>query len=418
MIQRADRQDNGERGEAEARAEQSQAPRPAGEGGGLVFNGSEEPTLGMEVEVPVLDRETGELAPGSPRLLAACRDEGIENVSAELMQSMLEVRTGICRTVSEMRDELLPRLRRVRNLGLSMGYDLAMLATHPSARPNENVLFPDDRFASAEKRLAWMIYHRVTFGLHVHVGVRSGDEAVGLMNILLQYLPHLLAVSGNSPFWQGIDTGLASARAMLYGLVVHAGVPPRFTTWKDFRGYVQTMRDCNVLRSHKDVKWDIRPRADLGTIEFRICDTPASMSHALALAALTRALVVFGQRLLKQKPQARMGDERRLWITKENKWLAARFGLDASYISAPAGTRRSLRQEVGELATRLLPIAREFGDDRFLAPLNAIDRFETGAARQRRIYRETGQWKAVIDDSITRLVEELDKHHAAKTAAR
>jgi glutamate---cysteine ligase / carboxylate-amine ligase len=258
-----------------------------------------------------------------------------------------------------------------------------------------------------------MIYHRVTFGLHIHVGVRGGDEAVALINLLVQYLPHLLAVSANSPFWQGIDTGLASARAVLYGLVTHAGVPPNFSTWKDFRNYCQTMRDCAVLQSHKDVKWDIRPRPDFGTIEFRICDMPSSMAHALALAALVRSLVVFGQRLLDERPQIKGGDERRHWIATENKWLAARFGLEATYISAPAGRRRSLRQEVGDLAEKLAPIARELGDARFLAALQPIDKFETGAQRQRRLYRDSGTWQALIEDSVTRLTEELDRHRAA-----
>jgi glutamate---cysteine ligase / carboxylate-amine ligase len=406
MIQRSDRQPERE----------SATPAGAARLDSLVFHGSPEPTLGIEIEAAVLDRDSGELAAGSPRILAACKEENIEGLSAELMRSMIEVRTGVCRSVPELRDQIMPRLRRVRNIALSMGYDLAMLGTHPSARPNENVLFPDDRYTAAEARLAWMIYHRVTFGLHIHVGVRGGDEAVALINLLVQYLPHLLAVSANSPFWQGIDTGLASARAVLYGLVTHAGVPPNFSTWKDFRNYCQTMRDCAVLQSHKDVKWDIRPRPDFGTIEFRICDMPSSMAHALALAALVRSLVVFGQRLLDERPQIKGGDERRHWIATENKWLAARFGLEATYISAPAGRRRSLRQEVGDLAEKLAPIARELGDARFLAALQPIDKFETGAQRQRRLYRDSGTWQALIEDSVTRLTEELDRHRAAAAA--
>lgn len=385
---------------------QRKAPRPAGEG--LTFHGSAEPTVGIEIEAAVLERDTGELAPGSPRILAACKDEDIENVSAELMQSMIEMRTGVCHNVTEAREQLITLLRRVRNIARSLGYNLALLGTHPSAKPNENVLFPDDRYTKAGNRLAWMIYHRVTFGLHVHVGVRSGDEAIALSNLLIQYLPHVLALSANSPFWQGVDTGLSSARAILYGIVPHAGIPPHFTGWKDFRSYCQTMRDCDVLRSHKDVKWDIRPRADLGTVEFRICDMPGSMAHTLALAGLIRSMVVFGQRLLDEKPQIRAGDERRHWIAAENKWLAARFGLDAIYISTPAGRRKSLRQEIGDLVERLLPIAMEHEDERHLAPLRAIDRFESGAHRQRRLYRDAGTWKAIIDDAVKQLEAELD----------
>ena len=376
------------------------------------FNKSPEPTVGSESELPILARDSGELSPGSPRLLAACRDEGIEGTSAELMQSMIEVRTDTCATVTQARDMLMSRLRRVRNIATSMGYDLALLGTHPSAKATEHVLFPDDRYAMGEKRLAWMIYHRVTFGLHVHIGVRSGDEAIGLINMLVQYLPHVLAMSANSPFWQGIDTGLASARAALYGLVPHAGVPRNFENWKEFRGYCQTMHDCKVLRSHKDIKWDIRPRADLGTIEFRICDMPGTMSQVFGIAALLRSLVIFAQRLLEHKPHLRAGDVRRQWIAVENKWLATRFGLEAVYISAPGGRRKSLRQEVNDLINKLMPIASEHGDEAILRKLSPIEKYRGGAERQRRIYREEGRWQSITTSLARQLAEEIEQHRA------
>ncbi len=376
-----------------------------------VFDGSPEPTVGIEVELPILDRESGELSHGSPRLLRACRDEGIDGVSAELMQSMIEVQTSTCATVTEARDMFLPRIRRVRNIATSMGYDFALLGTHPSARATEHVLYPDERYALGEKRLAWMIYHRVTFGLHVHIGVRSGDDAIALINLLVQYLPHVLAMSANSPFWQGIDTGLASARAALYGLVPHAGIPRLFSNWKEFRNYCQIMNDCKVLRSHRDVKWDLRPRADFGTIEFRICDVPGTMAQVFGIAALLRCLVIFAQRLLDSKPQLRASDVRRQWIAVENKWLATRFGLEAVYISAPAGRRRSLRQEVADLFDKLMPIAHEHGDEQALAALQPIPEYQTGSNHQRRIYREEGSWQAITSTLTRQFADELNQHH-------
>lgn len=374
------------------------------------FQGSQRTTVGIEIELPILDRESGELSPGSPRLIRECQHEGIEGVTAELMQSMIEVQTTKCDSVAEAREMFLPRIRRVRNIATSMGYDFALLGTHPSAKATEHVLYPDERYAIGEKRLAWMIYHRVTFGLHVHIGVRSGDEAIGLINLLVQYLPHMLAMSANSPFWQGIDTGLASARAALYGLVPHAGVPRNFESWKEFRGYCQTMRDCKVLRSHRDVKWDIRPRADFGTIEFRICDMPGSMNQVLGIAALLRCLVIFAQRLLERKPHLRAGDVRRQWIAVENKWLATRFGMDAVYISAPGGRRRSLRHEIGELIAKLMPIAEEHGDGEMLRNLGLIESYRNGSESQRRIYREEGCWQAITAALSAQLAEELQAH--------
>lgn len=226
--------------------------------------------------------------------------------------------------------------------------------------------------------------------------------------MLVQYLPHLVAVSANSPFWQGVDTGLVSTRCALYRLLPHAGVPRYFSKWKEFRTFCHVMQDCKAMASFKDIYWDIRPRPDLGTIEFRICDTPPSLAITLGLVALTRALVVSSLRLLEEHPQLRRGDMRRHWIAIENKWLATRHGLDAMYIRTPAGKRRSLGQDVSDLIDRMTPFAQETNDHEFLTALRPSSGFESGAARQRRLYRQHGNWKALVDDMTARLSAELE----------
>lgn len=391
--------------------------RQPGDSDSYFFNPSPQTSVGIEVELPILDRETGELSPGALRLLRACEEEAIPGVTAELMQSMIEVKTDIAQSVTHARDTLMRRLHRVRNLAKTLGYDLALLATHPSAKATEHALFPDERYTRGEKRLAWMIYHRVTFGLHVHIGVRSGNEAINLINILIQYLPHMLALSANSPFWQGIDTGLASSRIALYGLVPHAGVPRTFENWKDFRHYCQTLRQCKVMGSHKDVKWDIRPRPDYGTIEFRVCDMPSTMTQVFGIAALLRCLVVFARQLLESRPQLRAHDVRRQWIAVENKWLATRFGMDAIYICAPTGKRRPLRHEVAALIEKMIPIARQLGDEAILRSLGPLDKYKVGSDHQRQIYREEGSWHAITQLSSAQLADELAAY-ARHTKAR
>ncbi|MBI3466014.1 MAG: YbdK family carboxylate-amine ligase [Planctomycetes bacterium] len=379
----------------------------------LAFHASDEPTLGAELEVQIVDRETGDLAPGAVQLLKLCEEESISGVTAELMQSQLEFKTDICRSVAGVRDQWLPALRRVRNLAESQGYDLALGGTHPFHRTTTSAIFPSERYERARDQQAWLIYQRVVFGLHVHVGVPSGDMAIGVINVLVQYLPHLLALSANSPFWQGLDTGLASCREVLYGLVPHAGLPHFFSKWKDFRNYYQVMRDCKALHSFKDIYWDIRPRPDFGTIEFRICDTPPTVAQALALVALIRALVILAVRLLEERPQVRRGDLRKHWITRENKWLASRYGLAATFIRTPGGKRGPLVRAVEEMIHRLEPIAHEYGDDPFLTPLRSLDHFESGAQRQRRLFREKGDWKVLIGDMTERLKEELNPSRRA-----
>jgi carboxylate-amine ligase len=383
-------------------------PVPAKEADDLAFRPSTEATLGVELELQILDRDSGDLAPGAVPLLKACSEEGVTGVTAELMQSMIEVKTGICHQVSQVREQLLPSLKRVRNLAGSLGYDLATAGTHPFHRTNMSVVFPAERYERLVDRLAWLAFQRVVFGLHVHVGVPSGDLAIGVTSMLVQYLPHLLALSANSPFWQGVDTGLKSCRAALYRMLPHAGVPRHFSNWKDFRSFCKIMRDCNALQSFKDLYWDIRPRPDFGTIEFRICDMPPTLDITLGLVALIRCLVISSLRLLHERPHLRRGDMRRHWIAVENKWLATRYGLAGMCIRTPGGKKRQLGQDVGDLINRLLPIARETGDHPFLTALQPIDKFESGAARQRRIYRESGNWKSVIDDLKTRFAEGLE----------
>jgi carboxylate-amine ligase len=374
----------------------------------LAFRPSRDSSVGVEVELQILDRESGDLAPGAIRVLHACQEDGVSGVSAELMQSMLEVKTDICGSVGEVREQLSQRLRRVRNIASSMGYDIGMAGTHPFHRSTGSAVFPDERYEKILDRLAWMIHQRVVFGLHVHIGMPSGDTAIGVINMLVQYTPHLLALSASSPFWQGIDTGLASCRSALYRSLPHAGVPRYFPNWKGFRTFCRVMRDCKAIASPKDIYWDIRPRPELGTIEFRMCDQPMSLAMSCSVVALIRSLVLNARRLLDEFPQLRRGDMRRQWIAVENKWLATRYGMGAMVIRTPGGKRRPLDHDLGDLIQRLLPIARESGDERFLANLLPVEQIETGADRQRRLFRDSGDWKAVIRDMTSQFDKEID----------
>src|SRR5207248_1706942 len=191
-----------------------------------------------------------------------------------------------------------------------------------------------------------------------------------------------LALPANSPFWQGIDTGMASTRSTLFRLTPHAALPHYFPGWKEFCTYVEVMRACEAIQSTKDIYWDIRPRPQTGTIEFRVCDMPATLGQVFALAALVRSLVIATQRLLEDKPRLQRGDLRRYWIAVENKWLASRYGLKAQCIRTPGGRRQPLARDLEKLFDRLAPIAKEAGDGTFLDSLQPLDRFELGAERQ------------------------------------
>jgi len=385
----------------------TQPETTADEQDSLHFVASAGPTLGLELELQIIDPETGDLAPGSVRILKACAEAGVSHVTAELMQSMIEVKTDICHSVTEAKQQLDSTLRRVRNIACSLGYQLALGGTHPFARGLSSSVFPAERYERVQERLAWLTYQRVVFGLHVHIGMPGGDMALGVISSLVQYIPHLLAVTASSPFWRGEDTGLASCRSVLYRMLPHSGIPPYFHGWKDFRNYYRVLKDTRAVRSTKDIYWDIRPCPTLGTIEVRACDMPLTLSTVYGVATLIHCLAISTQQLLEERPHLQRGDIRRHWIAVENQWLAARYGLSAVYIRTPSGKRRLLTQDLAELIDRMLPIAEAHGDAALLRKIAPDSHTETGAGRLRRLFREAGEWKPLIQDMAKRWEQEL-----------
>ncbi len=384
---------------------QTEEPRPPFED--LTFHASE-PTLGIELELQILERETGEPAPGALRILGACSDEQISGVSGELYLSMLEIKTGVCQNVAEVRNTLVPLLRRVRNIAGSLGYDLVVAGTHPFGRPRMSAISPSPRYQRMQKQQGSLAYQEPIYGLHVHVGVPGADAALGVTNLLVPYLPHLVALSANSPFWQGMDTGYASSRLSVFRPSAHGGLPPHFAGWQDFEKYCQTMYACGAIHATKDIHWDIRSRPGLGTIEVRICDAPASLACMLGLAALIRSLVIDKLALLAQQPALGEGDVRCFWLAQQNRWLASRYSLRAECLLQPDEQPLPLAVDTANLIERLLPQARESGDAAFLNTFLPIDSFESGADRQRRVYRQDGRWQAVIDDLKQRWTHDLE----------
>jgi carboxylate-amine ligase len=374
----------------------------------LDFRSSPEPTVGVELELQILDPATGELSPGALRILDACADEGIEGVDGEFLLSMIEIKTGICRNVAEVRDQFHPLLRRLRNLSIAMGYDLALGGTHPFSRATQSAISPGERYERIRKRQGWLAYHEAIFGLHMHLGVPDGERAIGLMNLLVPYLPHLLALSANSPFWQGVDTEFMSARAILFRPSAHAGIPQYVPDFASFCRYYGVLHESGAFEAVKDLYWDLRPRPDLGTVEFRICDAPATLSSLLAITALVRSLLIWGLDRLKHDPELARGNPATHWLAAENKSLAARYGLRAACVLHPGAARRTLAEDLEQLLEELMPIAEATGDAPFLQTLRPVDHFESSAERQRRLHRQTGDWGLVLDDMKHRWLAELD----------
>jgi carboxylate-amine ligase len=361
------------------------------------FHGSPDTTLGVELELQILDPETGDLVPGALRILDACAEEGIDGVSGEFLLSMLEVKTGVCADVAAVCQDMVSQLSRVHHIARSLGYDLAVGSTHPFSR-TATAIFPDERYRRILNRQGWLAKYEAIFGMHVHVGVPDGERAIGLINLLTPYLPHLLALAANSPFWQGVDTDFASVRTVLFRPSPHTGIPQCSSGWQDFCAYCDVLHEGGVLENTKDLYWDIRPQPLLGTLEFRIFDTPVSLLCLLGLTALTRSLVAAGLEWLEDDPECGRGDPREFWLARENRWLASRYGLQAECTRSPGSGRKTLAEDVALLLERVMPVADDLGEARFLEVFQPVDRFETGAARRRRLYRQTGDWRVVLDD--------------------
>jgi glutamate---cysteine ligase / carboxylate-amine ligase len=374
----------------------------------LQFKPSPDVSVGVELELQLLDPASRELAPGAIRVLEACREEKLTGVANEFLLCMVEARTEVCRNVQEVSETFVPLLRKVRNISRSLGYEVTSAGTHPSGRPLMSAIYPDERYQRIQSKQGWMAYQEAVFGLHVHVGVPDADLAIQVTNLLSPYLPHLLALSSNSPLWEGLDTSYASARARMFRPAAHVGVPPQFPGWSDYSRFVAALHRSGAIESTKDLYWDIRPRGDFGTIEFRIFDAPSTAEHLLALVALTRCLVVHALRVLERNPRHGRPSFTRAWISNDNRWLASRYGLDAPSMRRSKGRSGTLRDDCRWLIHQLLPLAESLGERPFLEPFLKLPDFETGADRQRQVFRESGRWQQVVDDMCDRWTHGLE----------
>lgn len=362
----------------------------------LEFTPSAALTLGVELEIQVLDAESRDLAPGTPAILERLGDRQ-GTVRHELFRAMLEVATGICTTAEQARRELANGLTAVREAATALGYRLAMAGSHPFARHRDRLVYPSERYEALIDRNRWAVRRLMVFGLHVHVGMRDGDHAMATINGLLDYLPHLLGLSASSPFWQGTDTGLASSRTAIFEALPTAGHPCTFTDWADFERVYDAMIASRAITSVKDIWWDIRPHPDLGTIEVRVCDSLPTLEETIALVGLVHSLCAWlGER---QAAGERFAPPP-MWMIRENKWRASRWGLDADLVVEPSGVNRLLRQDLGALLEHLEPSAERVGATAALASVTTMLDRPTSYERQRALFAQHGTLVPVADALI------------------
>lgn len=366
----------------------------------MEFVGSPKPTIGVEIELQLIDPETRDLTPQSVRLLEICAQRGIDRVKAEITQSMIEIDSEISDTVRECRTHLERRITQLRSVTDELGIELSVSGTHPFQRWTERRIFPLDRYIYLLDKFKWLARRLTVYGVHVHVGVESGEKAIAISNALIPYLPHLLALSASSPFWESVDTGMHSCRAGVMESFPISGLPYYFPNWNEFEKYCEVLERAGAIASLKDLYWYMRPNPSFGTLEFRICDGMSTLTETMALVALIQALVVWVDEGLNKGTRSTSVHMQRYWIAPENQWVAARDGIDAMIIVNEDGDRRSIADDLIRLVDELAPISRRLGSYEELMYLKEIIRHGTSSSRQRAVFHQTQSLQGVVDSLI------------------
>ncbi len=350
------------------------------------FGKSDPFTLGVEEEYMLLDPETFDLVQHVDTVLAAMAGHEFEaHVNPELMQSVLEVATPVCRTPSDVERALRQLRTYVTGIAQEQGLRVGSAGTHPFSLFERQRITARDRYRNLVDQLQYVARRELIFGLHVHVAVDDPDKAIQVVNGLLPHLAPLLALSASSPFWRGEPTGLSSSRQMVFAAFPRSGPPPRFRDYADYAAVVGQLEKTGCIPDYTHIWWDIRPHPRLGTVEVRICDAVTNLGDAVAIAAYCQSLV----KLLSDRYDA--GEEIPSYhriLTTENKWLAARYGLEAPIMDLATGRRN--RVPIAQLVRRTLkelePHARELGAERELEGVREIASRGNGSDLQQRIF--------------------------------
>ena len=368
----------------------------------IVFNASDCCSLGVEVELEIVDRSTRELVSAATPILrelgAAHPDGSHPKVKHELFECTAEVITGICTTVAEARDDLATTIKDLSAHTESRGLALMCSGSHPFSDWHDQVISPNERYHTLVEEMQWVARRLQIFGVHFHVGVRSAEKAIAIANALNTYIPHFLALSASSPFWAGRDTGMASSRSTIFESLPTAGLPYQLSGWAEFEEFMGTLVAAQAITSIREVWWDIRPHPDFGTIELRICDGIPTLAEVSALAALAQTLVEWLDNRLDRGESLPVPRE---WVVRENKWRAARFGMAAEIIDEQ-GKLVPLAGALADVVDELAPVAEGLGCQTELAHALAMAE-RPSYVRQRQIVAAGGSLRGVVQA----LVEEL-----------
>jgi len=361
-------------------------------------------TLGIEEEFQIIDPETRELRSHIQQILTGGKMILKERVKPEMHQSVVELDTEICSDARCARQQVVDLRSELANLAARDGLKIASAGTHPFSHWMDQLITLDERYATIVKDMQQIARANLIFGLHVHVGIPDREEAIDIMNQARYFLPHIYALSVNSPFWLGQNTGLKAYRQMIFERFPRTGIPDAFESLSEYEDYLKLLVATNCIDNAKKIWWDIRLHPFFNTIEFRICDAQSRVDDTIALAALMQAIVAKLQKLRRQNVTFRSYPRR---LIDENRWRASRYGLDGKLIDFGRKCEMDERQSLHEMLEFIATEVDELGSHAEMAHIERIMREGTGADRQLMVWERTQDMKAVVDQIVAETYEGL-----------
>jgi carboxylate-amine ligase len=370
-------------------------------------------TLGIEEEFAIIDPETRELRSHIQEILEGGKVVLKEQIKPEMHQSVVELGTEICQSVVDARAHVIELRTKLAELAGRGGLKIASVGTHPFSHWRDQLITQGERYQEIVKDMQQLARANLIFGLHVHVGIPDRQSAIHVMNQARYFLPHIYALSANSPFWVGQDTGLKGYRLKVFERFPRTGIPDAFESLSEYEDYCKLLVKTGCVDNAKKIWWDIRLHPFFETLEVRVCDAQSRVDDTLAIAALIQAVIAKLHTLLRQNITFRVYRRR---LLDENRWRASRYGLDGKLIDFGKETEVETRSLLNELLEFVSTEVNELGTEREMAHIERIMRGGTGADRQLAVWERTQDMKAVVDHIVTETYEGLNMSRPAAIA--
>jgi glutamate---cysteine ligase / carboxylate-amine ligase len=363
-------------------------------------------TLGIEEEFQIVDPQTRELKSHVVEFLDEGRMLLGEQIKPEMIQSQIEVGTGVCKNIQEARADITRLRAIISSLAQKNGLKIVAASTHPISRWQDQEIFDDERYQLLIEELQTVARSLLIFGLHVHVGIADRDRQIHIMNASRYFLPHVLALTTSSPFWVGHNTGLKSYRSEIFKKFPRTDIPDHFESYSSFERYVALLVKTGCINDGKKIWWDCRPHPFFPTLEFRICDIPTRVDDTIAIAGLFQAIVAKLTRLLEKNLGFRLYHRR---LIQENKWRAVRYGLDGKMIDFGKQKEVPTKDLIRELLDFVDDVLDDLGSRKEVEHIHTILDRGTSADEQLRVYKETNDLKAVVDRLMELTLENVPR---------